>query len=180
MTFRQRHNPLALFCLGFMLFSCGDDTAGNTPTTDCSTAERGCSPGYSCVVQEDGSNICVADEMDATTIPDATIQPDATVLRDSVVPSDVVTPADSDGDGIPDATDNCVEVANPTQSDSDNDGLGDDCDAEPDIQNFMMTGQFITLGGTHVDDRHTLNSKITTGYGESTDGQLILKGGFNP
>ena len=43
-----------------------------------------------------------------------------------------------------------------------------------------MTGHFLTLGGTSVDDDHTLKSKITTGAGEMTDGQLILKGGFHP
>jgi hypothetical protein len=40
-------------------------------------------------------------------------------------------PADMDGDGVPDATDNCPAVFNPGQSDIDGDGLGDACD--PDI-----------------------------------------------
>lgn len=39
-------------------------------------------------------------------------------------------PADSDGDGIPDATDNCTFVANPDQRDSDGDGYGNACDAD--------------------------------------------------
>lgn len=38
------------------------------------------------------------------------------------------TPADSDGDGIPDLTDNCVSVANPDQKDSDANGRGDACE----------------------------------------------------
>lgn len=38
------------------------------------------------------------------------------------------TPADSDGDGIPDLTDNCVSVANPDQKDSDGNGRGDACE----------------------------------------------------
>lgn len=37
------------------------------------------------------------------------------------------TPADTDGDGVPDITDNCVNVANPDQKDSDGSGLGDAC-----------------------------------------------------
>ena len=35
--------------------------------------------------------------------------------------------ADSDGDGIPDADDNCIDVSNPDQRDSYNDGTGDAC-----------------------------------------------------
>ena len=35
---------------------------------------------------------------------------------------------DSDGDGRPDATDNCPLVANPTQADCDSDGVGDACE----------------------------------------------------
>jgi hypothetical protein len=38
---------------------------------------------------------------------------------------------DTDGDGIPNTTDNCPTEANPAQTDSDNDGEGDTCDAFP-------------------------------------------------
>ncbi len=43
----------------------------------------------------------------------------------------VASPAlsqDSDGDGHPDATDNCPQVANPSQADCDSDGVGDACE----------------------------------------------------
>ena len=46
---------------------------------------------------------------------------------------------DADGDGIPDAGDNCTEVANPTQCDTNDDGYGNACDADIDnsgIVNF--------------------------------------------
>jgi hypothetical protein len=38
--------------------------------------------------------------------------------------------ADADGDGIPDASDNCPAVANPDQADGDFDGIGDACDPQ--------------------------------------------------
>ena len=39
---------------------------------------------------------------------------------------------DSDGDGTPDASDNCVNVINPYQIDGDGDATGDVCDCAPD------------------------------------------------
>jgi hypothetical protein len=39
---------------------------------------------------------------------------------------------DADNDGVPDSTDNCPAVFNPTQSDLDGDGTGDACDADQD------------------------------------------------
>jgi DNA-binding beta-propeller fold protein YncE len=38
---------------------------------------------------------------------------------------------DSDGDGIADVCDNCIEVANPDQADGDTDGEGDACEGGP-------------------------------------------------
>jgi len=40
--------------------------------------------------------------------------------------------ADSDGDGVPDRTDNCREQPNPDQRDTDGDGFGDACDGDFD------------------------------------------------
>lgn len=39
-------------------------------------------------------------------------------------------PKDSDGDGVPDAIDNCVAVYNPGQQDGDGDGIGNACDGD--------------------------------------------------
>lgn len=40
-------------------------------------------------------------------------------------------PADSDGDGVADSSDNCVNDANANQADADSDGIGDVCDPTP-------------------------------------------------
>jgi Tol biopolymer transport system component len=42
--------------------------------------------------------------------------------------AETLAPPDADGDGIPDADDNCPAVANADQQDSDGDGVGDACD----------------------------------------------------
>jgi hypothetical protein len=44
----------------------------------------------------------------------------------------IVQVNDADGDGIPDAEDNCLAVWNPGQTDADGDGVGDNCDRCPD------------------------------------------------
>ncbi len=41
-------------------------------------------------------------------------------------------PTDSDGDGVPNSSDNCDFVPNPDQTDTDGDGLGDACDTDDD------------------------------------------------
>ena len=47
------------------------------------------------------------------------------------VPTAVPAPRDTDADGVPDASDNCPEVANPSQADDDRDRVGDACDLLP-------------------------------------------------
>jgi len=44
-------------------------------------------------------------------------------------------PLDTDGDGVPDASDNCVNDSNPDQGDADADDHGDVCDACPQTSN---------------------------------------------
>jgi hypothetical protein len=45
-------------------------------------------------------------------------------------------PLDTDGDGRPDATDNCPTLANPTQADCNSDGVGDLCEIAAGAPNF--------------------------------------------
>jgi hypothetical protein len=47
---------------------------------------------------------------------------------------------DKDGDGIPDASDNCILIPNPTQCDGDQDGYGNHCDA--DFNNDLIVNNF--------------------------------------
>ncbi len=184
-------HPIWRVCIASLaIFGCGDDAPAG-PDRDCSADGIGCSPGFSCVLDNGDRHRCVADQSQDATIggedamvspPDAAQPtPDATAMMpDAMAQPDVALPLDGDGDGITDVDDNCVSVANPDQVDTDTDGLGDACDEAPNAQNFYITGHFLTLGGRSVDETHTLNSKIITGAGEVTDGQLILKGELNP
>lgn len=56
---------------------------------------------------------------------------------------------DSDGDGIGDNDDNCVEVSNPSQDDLDGDGYGDACD--PDIDNDGYTNDEEAVVGSNPE-----------------------------
>jgi formylglycine-generating enzyme required for sulfatase activity len=57
---------------------------------------------------------------------------------------------DADGDGVPDASDNCPLVANPTQSDCDSNGVGDACQSSQAIStgNMGAIGSGVTTSGT--------------------------------
>ncbi len=48
------------------------------------------------------------------------------------------TALDTDGDGVPDAFDNCPEAHNPDQSDADGDGVGDACDLPGSISGRVV------------------------------------------
>jgi len=54
--------------------------------------------------------------------------PTGTPIETPVVTAPPADPNDTDGDGVPNATDNCPTISNPDQADTDGDGIGDACD----------------------------------------------------
>jgi hypothetical protein len=58
---------------------------------------------------------------------------DAEAVDDEESAGDEELAADSDGDGIEDDADNCVDAYNPDQSDADGNGMGDACDAAASV-----------------------------------------------
>jgi hypothetical protein len=67
----------------------------------------------------------------------------------SGLPDEADIPGDSDGDTVPDATDNCPLVPNPAQTDTDGDGIGDAC-ADSDGDGFS-DGRETYLGTDPLD-----------------------------
>ena len=54
---------------------------------------------------------------------------------------------DTDGDGIPDFRDNCVNIANPSQADCDNDGIGDACELAATASPYPAAVQWTVASG---------------------------------
>ncbi len=50
--------------------------------------------------------------------------------------------ADSESDGVPNVTDNCTLLANPTQLDTDGDGYGNLCDGDINNSGTVTTADF--------------------------------------
>ncbi|TWG90943.1 thrombospondin type 3 repeat-containing protein [Nocardioides sp. J9] len=97
-----------------------------------------------------------------------------------VVPADVEV-ADADGDGVPDAEDNCPDVSNADQANADGDALGDLCDpnsyapaaGDLDADGAKgLEGDTLTASGsfTDADGNDTLTLSVAAGTpGSFTD-----------
>ena len=72
------------------------------------------------VLDPDGNGNGTPDEADDVVLPEQ---------EEVVCPAD--REGDTDGDGVCDDVDVCVDVADPLQADADEDGFGDLCDASP-------------------------------------------------
>jgi len=68
-------------------------------------------------------------------------------------------PADLDGDGIPDASDNCTEIPNPDQRDTNGDGYGNLCDADVNGDGRVTT----SWGGPPYGDVELIQITIDRG-----------------
>jgi hypothetical protein len=62
--------------------------------------------------------------------------------NESTTVSAAAPPPDGDGDGVPDASDNCPAASNANQADSDGDGKGDACDAAVDPSPVLSAFRF--------------------------------------
>jgi hypothetical protein len=68
--------------------------------------------------------------------------------------ADVPPPIDTDGDGRPDASDNCPTIANPTQADCNGNGIGDACElaaGAPDCNTNTIPDSCELAAGTSFD-----------------------------
>lgn len=109
--------------------SCDEDADGDgDPTND--DADGDGTPNYlepdsdgDCSLRETIPAIMCRDDVDAC--------PYEAESANGYMDDDGCPEPDRDGDGVPDALDNCVDTPNPDQMDLDSDGVGDACD--PDI-----------------------------------------------
>ena len=110
--------PVAEICNGL-----DDDCDGQVDEEACDscTDDTDCAPGLICLAP--GDNCCSG----AMCTPEMPFCGTCGVAPQG---------DDQDGDGIPDALDNCPTVFNPDQADLDGDGVGDACDADLDNDGF--------------------------------------------
>lgn len=72
--------------------------------------------------------------------------------------------ADTDGDGVPNESDNCPALPNPLQEDGDGDGIGDACDACPTLSTPIGSQNVYSArcGGIAVGESVTVRDLVVT------------------
>lgn len=97
-------------------------------------------------------------------------------------------PLDSDGDGVPDTTDNCPNAANADQADADGDGIGDACDSAPACAGVAPPTSMVAWypgdgnaqdiqGGNNGTPQGTLAfpaAKVAQGFGFDSDDDRVV------
>jgi Ca2+-binding RTX toxin-like protein len=78
---------------------------------------------------------------------------------------------DTDGDGVPNTSDNCDDVANANQADTDNDGVGDACDSTPTVPDVDTDGDGVPDTTDNCDTTKNPNQsdKDKDGIGDACD-----------
>jgi len=86
-----------------------------------------------CVIPEPETQPCGPGTYlkDGTCVIDDRCGPGTTMIDGTCMVDTPEAPPDTDGDGVPDDTDNCRTTFNSDQKDTDNDGLGNVCDSTP-------------------------------------------------
>ncbi|MGE5183441.1 MAG: hypothetical protein ACM31C_15325 [Acidobacteriota bacterium] len=102
-------------------------------------------------------------------------------LEETSLRADAAPGTDEDGDGVPNASDDCPGIFDPAQADGDGDGVGDACDPHPGMAIDQIAFVELFEGGSYalVPDQvaswQLANGMLTTvSSPDTTDAQLSL------